>query len=55
MKLVDRHEEGQGNPRVDVAIDSQKADVMLGLANYYHQHFIQDVFFLRLLRPYPTC
>jgi hypothetical protein len=27
MKLVDRHEEGQGNPREEVAVDSQRAYV----------------------------
>ena len=48
MRLVDRHEEGQGNPRVEVAIDSQRAYVMLGLANYYHHHSIQDFVFSKV-------
>ena len=37
MKLVDGHEEGQGNPRVEAALDSKIARSLLGLANYYHR------------------
>ena len=41
MRLVDGHEEGQGNPRVEAAIEPKRARSLLGLANYYHR-FIQD-------------
>jgi hypothetical protein len=50
---VDGHEEGQGNPKVEAAIDPKNARSLVGLADYYH-HFLQD-FFLRLLRPFLTC
>ena len=34
---MDGHEEGQGNPRVEAAIDSKMARSLFGLANYYHR------------------
>ena len=46
MKLVDRHEEGQGNPREEVAIDSQRAYVIAWssqLLSPLHSRFFSKV------------
>jgi hypothetical protein len=42
MKLVDRHVEGQGNPREEVAIDSQRAYVIVSSSQLlppFHSRF----------------
>ena len=41
MKLLNEHEECQGNPRGKLALDSKGLRSLVGLANYNH-HFIQD-------------
>ena len=41
IKLVDEHEECQGNPRGELALDSKRLRSLDGLVNYYH-HFIRD-------------
>ena len=41
MKLVNKHEEGQVNPRGEVALDPKGLRSLLGLANYY-SCFVQD-------------
>jgi hypothetical protein len=38
---VDKHEEGQGNPREEVGLDSQGLRSLLGFGYY---HFIHDFF-----------
>ena len=38
---MDGHEEGQGNPRGEVALTQKGLRSLVGLANYYHR-FIQD-------------
>jgi hypothetical protein len=43
MKLGDGHDEGQGNPKEEVALPYKGLRSLLGLAIYYH-HFIQDFF-----------
>ena len=37
MKWLEKNEEGQGNPRVEVAIEPRRAKLLLSLANYYHR------------------
>jgi hypothetical protein len=52
--LVDRLEEGQGNPKEEVAIDSQRAYVIIWSSQLLLP-LQSRFFFLRLLRPYPIC
>ena len=53
MKLVDRHEEGQGNPREEVAIDSQMAYVIAWSSQLLPPIYSRFIFFPKVATTLP--